>query len=130
VCSYEDDAFKVLYAGKVALSEFYRLGGRGGWDSANTQLAARKEAVRYAYSCTMVRSYSAEPMLVEQKRLVGKPGDLFQTVTYGLRNEQGLWFVKVEQNDISPFKPVKRLKIGQPLSLDPRDHGGNYGGVN
>jgi hypothetical protein len=117
VCSNEDDAFKVLYAGKVAMSEYRRLGGSSSWDAVKIKHAAHKEALRYAYSCTLVRHYSAAPLLVEQKRLVGQPGDLFRTVTYGLRNEQGLWFVKVEQNGISPFEPVKRLKISAPLDI-------------
>ena len=68
---------------------------------------AREAAVRLAYSCSMIRRYSAEPLLVEQKRI---SNGLLPTVTYILRNEQGLWYVKVEQNDNSPFEPVKRLK--------------------
>jgi len=55
----------------------------------------------------LIRRYSTEPRLVEQKLI---SNGLLPTVTYILRNEQGLWYVKVEQNDNSPFEPVKRLK--------------------
>ncbi|OLB68817.1 MAG: hypothetical protein AUI16_30835 [Alphaproteobacteria bacterium 13_2_20CM_2_64_7] len=107
VCGSDIDALKVLYAGKMALSEFYRLGGQGGLDAVRIEQEAREAAVRLAYSCSMIRRYSAEPLLVEQKRI---SNGLLPTVTYILRNEQGLWYVKVEQNDNSPFEPVKRLK--------------------
>jgi hypothetical protein len=111
VCGNETDAFNVLYAGKVAMSEYHRLGGISAWQAAKTEQAAREAALRDAYSCTVVKLYSGEPLLVETKRIDGKPGDLFPTVTYGLRQNDNLFIVKVEQNDISPFEPVKRKKV-------------------
>jgi hypothetical protein len=118
VCGDENDAFMVLYAGELAMSESRRL-GHGTWASVKAEFAAREEALRSAYSCTMVRR-TTEPMLVEQKHLEGQPGDVFQTVTYGIRGRLGsLFFIKVKQDDSSPFEP---LPAPTQQTSTPADH--------
>jgi TonB family protein len=118
-CGTDADAFEVLYAVKVARSEHHRLKGYGDvWGLIAAENAAREAAVRRAYSCTIIHRFTADPLRVEQKRVSGKPGDLFQTVTYTLRQDDNLFYVKVEQDGRSPFEPVKRPKVAAQQAAD------------
>lgn len=106
MCSNEDDAWKVLKADTLATAMYVY---RGTWDAIKSGHATRQAAIRSAHSCRVIDgNYSGAPMLVEQKQIGGE--GMVKYVSYTLRNDQGLWFVKVQQNDLSPFKPVKRPK--------------------
>jgi hypothetical protein len=149
VCGNETDALSVFLAAKAARAEWHRLKGYSDiWGMIKAEEAAREIAVLRAYSCQIIHQFSNDPLTVEKKEVSGGLGRLAASVTYTVRQDYNLFYVMVGQDDLSPFKPVRR-QVAQavpvqtapqpvqsnpevipgklPLSLDPRDHGGQYG---